>query len=137
MRMNRTLLFIILFSLILTTLTGCTENSYPFKEPIDEIKHIEIVSVESSLDFTVIKTLSEEEKNVFIEQFKKIKFQDYLGDPPEVYGDAIKITYQNGLYEMICSYAAEYVENGVIQFRWKACDEKVFNELIENFLKDS
>lgn len=58
--MRKKLLPIILF--ILVTLTSCGGDSYSFKEPIDEIESIEIVSAENSLAFAVIKTLSETEK---------------------------------------------------------------------------
>ena len=115
-------------------LTSCNAEPYSFKEPFDEIESIEIVWAENSLEFTVTKTLSETEKKDFLEKFQAIKFYQYLGDPPNLYGDAIKITYSNGDYEMICSYTAEYVEDGVIQFLWESCDEEDFNELINNFL---
>lgn len=133
--MKKKLLFISLFSLIVIFLTSCIGNLYSFKEPIDEIESIEIVSAENSLDFTVIKTLSETEKEDFLEQFQEIKFYKYLGDPPAVHGEAIKINYKNGVYEMICYYSAEYVEDGVIHFLWKRCNEEEFNKLRNNFLE--
>lgn len=52
-----------------------------------------------------------------------------------VSGNAVKITYQNGEYEIICHYWAEYVKNGEVYFVRKSCDEKDFNELIDNFLE--
>ena len=134
--MKKILLSIILFSFVLLSLTSCSGNPYSFRESIDEIETIEIVSAENSLEFTVVKTLSETEKEDFLEQFQAIKFYKYFGDPPELYGDSIKITYSNGDYEMICSYTAEYVENGVRQFLWKSCDEKVFNDLLNEFLEE-
>lgn len=134
--MKKRWLPILIVLLILVTLTGCQGSPYSFKEPIDEIKSIEIVSAETSLEYTVVKTLSKEEGEKFLEQLQKIKFYHYLGDPSSVSGDAIKITYQSGLYEMICSFSAEYVEDGVIQYRLQGCDEKEFNQLIYDFLND-
>lgn len=133
--MKKILLSVVSCLLILITLAGCQAGPYPFKEPVSEIESIEIVSAESSLEFTVIKTLSETEKQIFLQQFKKIKFYDYLGDRPDVCGDAIKITYKSDIYEMICFFGAEYVENGVNQYRWESCDEDEFNELLNNFLE--
>lgn len=133
--MKKVLSFILLSSLILVAFTGCSKEPYPFKEPINEIDSVEIVSAENSLNYTVIKTLSETEKNNFLEQFQKIKFQQYLGDPPGVHGNSIKITYQSGVYEIICYYSAEYVEDGVPHFLWEYCDEEDFNKLISNFLE--
>ncbi len=101
------LLFIVSFLLILLIFTGCSKKTYLFKNPVDEIKSIEIVSAENSLEFTVTKTLSEAEKNDFLEQFQVMKFDSYyVGDPVSINGNAVKITYQNGDYEMICHYWA-------------------------------
>ncbi len=91
--------------------TACNEITYEFKYSVDEIESIEIVSAENSLEFTVTKTLSEAEKDDFIEKFQTLRFDSYFaGDPMSVYGNAVKITYQNGDYEMICYYWAEYVK---------------------------
>lgn len=133
--MKKFLLFISLNLLIMIILTSCSAKPYSFKEPVDEIESIEIVSAENSLEFTVIKTLSKTEKEDFLKQFQGIKFNKYLGDPPAVHGDAIKINYQSGVYEMICYYSAEYVENGVTHFLWKRCNEADFNELLYSFLE--
>ena len=135
--MRKILLPIILFLLILVALTSCGGDSYEFKEPIDEIESIEIVSAENSLEFTVLKTLSEEEKAGFLEQFQMLKFNNYyIGDPMSVSGNTVKITYKNGAYEMICYRWSEYVEDGKIQYLWKSCDETDFNELLDSFLEE-
>ena len=72
------LLFITLFLLVLLTFTSCGEKTYLFKNSVDEIESIEIVSAENSLEFTVTKTLSETEKEDFLEQFQMIKFYSYF-----------------------------------------------------------
>ncbi|MDR1001918.1 MAG: hypothetical protein LBL82_01415 [Oscillospiraceae bacterium] len=131
----RKLLPIIVIVFILFSVTGCREQPYPFKGPISEIESIEIVSAESSLEYTVIKTLSETEKEAFLGQFKRLIFRSYVGDPPGLYGIAVKITYKNGLYEMVSYFAAEYVKNGVIQYRWLSCDENTYNNLLDKFLE--
>ncbi len=99
-----------------------------FQKSVNEIESVEIVSAENSLAFTVIKTLSETEKNNFLEQFQRIPFDSYVvGDPMSVNGNAVKITYQNGDYEIICDYWAEYIKDGEVYFVRKSCDEKDFN----------
>ena len=128
-------LFIASFLLVLLIFTGCSEKTYLFKNSVDEIESIEIVSAENSLNFTVTKTLSEIEKNDFLEQLLAIKFDKYyVGDPMSINGTAVKITYQNGDYEMICHYWAEYVKNGEVYFVRKNCDEEDFNKLLNSFL---
>lgn len=82
--MKRNFLFAGLLSLLILFLTSCSGNPYPFIESTDEIVSIEIVSAESSLEFTVLKTLSEEERKDFLEQFQSMDFYKYLGDPSGV-----------------------------------------------------
>ena len=129
-------LSIIAFLLILLVFTGCNRKPYSFKNPVDEIESIEIVSAKNSFDFTVIKTLSEEEKDDFLEQFQEIQFGRYLfGDPVSLHGNAVKITYQTGDYEMICSFWADYIKDGKRYFLWKYCNEKDFDKLLDSFLE--
>ena len=71
----------------------------------------------------------------FLEQFQAIEFYGSFGDPINLYGDSIKITYKSGTYEMVCSYTAEYVEDGEIHFLWESCDEEEFNALVNSFLE--
>lgn len=132
----RKMLFIAPFLLVLLVFAGCGAKTYLLKNSVDEIESIEIVSAENSLNFTVIKALSEIEKNDFLEQLLVIKFDSYyVGDPMSINGTAVKITYQNGDYEMICHYWAEYVKNGEVYFVRKSCDEEDFNKLLNNFLE--
>lgn len=133
--MRRTFSAVILFLLVLVIFTSCSGNSYSFEEPVDEIKSIEIVSAESSLEYTVLKILSETEKEDFLEQLQKIEFYNYyIGDPMSVNGNAVKIAYKNGNYEMICPCWSEYVKDDVIQYRWNNCNENEFNDLLNKFL---
>ena len=113
----RKILFVSLVLLVLFSFTGCKEETYAFKKTVNEIERVEIVSAKNSSAFTVIKTLSETEKNDFIERFQTIKFNNYfIGDPMSVSGNAVKITYQNEDYEMVCCYWDEYIENGKVYF---------------------
>ena len=114
---------------------GCTKTSYSFKYPIDKIDRIEIVSAESSLEFSVIKKLSETEKNDFLEQFQSIEFREYiLGDPMSIGGKAIKITYSNDEYELICHYWSVYVKNGETYSIRRNCNEDTFEKIVDLFL---
>lgn len=115
---------------------SCKGKPYSFKKTVDEIESIEIVSAKNSLDFTVVKKLSETEQEDFLEKFQAIEFENYyVGDPMSVSGDAVKITYQNGDYEMICYYWSEFVESGEVYFVKKSCDEQKFNDLLSSFLQ--
>lgn len=134
--MKKRILFIILSVFILFFFTGCSVEQYS-EVVVDEIERVEIVSAENSLEYTVIKKLSEVEEDMFIEQLLNVKFYQSYGDPPELSGDCIKITYNNGVFEMLCDNTMEYVENGRAHLLFKACDEEVFNNLYNSFLKEN
>lgn len=136
MPMKKAVLAALLF-LVLFTSTGCGGKTYPFRQSVDEIESVEIVSAEDAFAFTVVKTLSEAETQEFLKQFQTMLFYRYLGDPRTLYGDSIRIVYSNGNYEMICKHTAEYVENGRRLYRWTSCYEDEFNELINSFLKQA
>lgn len=122
--------------LVLLSIAGCGKKPYELKNPVDKIERIEIVLAEDSLTFSVVKTLSETETTDFIKKLQTIKFDSYfLGDPISVNGNAVKITYQNGDYEMICYRWSEYVKNDEVYFIRKSCDEKEFNSLLNSFLE--
>lgn len=124
--------FAMLFSLLV--LPGCSAKPYSFEEPIDTIEYIKIVTAESSLKFSVLKTLSENEKHDFLEQFQDIPFYTYyLGDPMSVYGTAAMICYSSGNYEMVSYSWSEYVKDGQIYFIRKSCEEEVFHSLLDQY----
>ena len=66
-------LFVGLILFVLFSITSCNGKTYVLKNPVDEIASIEIVSAENSLEYTVTKTLSEKEKNEFIEKFPTLR----------------------------------------------------------------
>ena len=111
------ILFSALLLCALFSFTGCSEKSYVLKKSIEQIESIDIGWAKSSLEYEVSRTLSEAERSDFLREFQTIKFHTYLiGDPMSVYGDAVKITYQSGDYEIISYCWAEYVKNGEIYF---------------------
>jgi len=124
--------------LIIIFITGCVSRPGPylFRESVDEVESIEIVFAEDSLDFFVVKTLSRAEQDSFLEEFLMIGFYKYrFGDPDYPCGDAVRIVYRSGNYEMICYFWSEYVRNGRIQYSsWQYCDKTVFYDLLDKYL---
>ena len=136
--MKKISLVLVLCVLITFFLTSCfPAKPYSFYQSEDQISSIEIVYSENELNHRVIKTLSEKEKEEFLIKFQRIKFRKFLGDPSIVNGYAIKINYRNGGYEVICSFSAEYVENGRVRYGLRSCDKEEFTELISFFQDNS
>ena len=120
--------------ILILCLYACAESSYLLRKSVDDIEKIEIVSAKTSQDYSVLKTLSDDEKESFLVQFQEVGFRKYIaGDPMSVSGNAIKITYSDGSYEMVCDYWSEYVEDGKIYFNRCNCDEEEFLKLLEDF----
>lgn len=137
--MKKISLVFVLCVLITVFLSSCffPDKPYSFYQSEDQISSIEIVYAENELNHRVIKTLSEKEKEEFLIKFQRIKFRKFLGDPSIVHGDAIKINYHNGGYEIICWFTAEYVENGLVRYGLRSCDKEEFTELISFFQDNS
>ena len=75
--------------LILVTMfcSGCGKSTYLLEESIEDIVRIEIVSAQSSVEYSVVKTLTDEEAAEYLEIFLDISFRNYyLGDPMYVHG---------------------------------------------------
>ena len=79
------LFLIILSSVIAVMSIGCMKKTFSFHQEVAEITSVEIVEAQSSKEFTVKCSLSSDEIDDFIVQFKKIKFADLkeqLGHKP-------------------------------------------------------
>ena len=117
-------------------------ETYNFKHPTDDIIEISIVELSfgenGKLIETKIRQIADTES--FLADFKKIECYMYFGDPlgvtPEGVEDTvIKITYENGEYELInWKGQAEYTsEKGLIYYAgYCVFDEKQFESLLEN-----
>ena len=126
---------LILLLLILWFFIGTPPGRYELHQPADEIDRIELVAAENSQQFTVLKTLPDTERADFLTQFLQLPFDTYyIGDPMSVEGDAIRIVYGNGDYEMICHHWAEYVTDGSAYFVRKNCVNEDFYNLWNRFL---
>ena len=120
---------------IILSFVGCGEKNYTFKDNIENITGVEIVFAKNSSDYSVEKSLSDSEIKKFLEMFKTIEFKTYyFGDPMSVGGNAVKINYISGDYEIICYHWAEYIKDGEIYPIRKSCDEKEFNNLLNAFM---
>lgn len=103
---NRIKIFLWIF-LILLTLSSCGNNKYEFLNGHAQISSIEIVKLgtydaeKDAFNETVIVTI--EDQDCFLAEFNKISFSSLWASPQGVFEDetVIKITYQNGEYELI------------------------------------
>ncbi len=132
--MKKKSLMIIILILTILLASGCGRRNFKFYDDEDAVERIEIVNVESDLNYTVLKTISNDDENRFINDLSKVSFNDYIfGDPMEVAGKAIKITYESGNYELICHYWSEYISGENTYFIWKNCSENDFEDLINKY----
>lgn len=130
-------IFLVIILLFCMAFTGCEKKPYKFEQSVDEIEKIEIVELKSVFDFTVIKTISEIEKTDFMEQLQTINFSCYYGNPRNIAGVAIKITYNNEIYEVISYKTGKRVVGEKVSTVRKWCEEEDFNKLLNNFLNDN
>ncbi len=130
--MKKLLVGLLLLSVLLS-LASCGSRPFSYVEPSEEIVAMELVSAKSSLDYTVTKTLFGTERMDLMKRLQQTEFHKCLSAPPDLSGNAIKITYLSGAYEMIGLGTVEYVKNNEIMYRWIACDDAVFQELFNRY----
>ena len=108
--MKKTILWILLFSLLLSSLTGCMfDTTYSFDQPTTEISSIEIVSLKYHgsyyEDFEEIVICKIEDVSQFLDDFNQLEYNRKFSpnSPPEA-PTAIKVTYKDGAIEAITPY---------------------------------
>ena len=127
----------------LLVFTSCDKDrfsrrSFIYNQPKETITEIDIVYVWNR-DIEVLQTISEDEKEAFLNAFDQLIFAPYLlGEPMGIWGTCIRITYENGSYELVNSIWSEYYEHPGESgwFGWKYCtDEARFQELIDKYTR--
>ena len=96
-------------------LTSCgIDREYEFYQPISCIERIEIISasqivaasVEELKSIEPVHVIDKARWDTFFECFCEVPCFAYFTDPAQmIIGDAIRIIYQDGSYELICVYS--------------------------------
>lgn len=137
----------IIFLLILfcAVLGSCKHReTYRFLNSENQISDISIVSITFDTIGDVIQTEVQriEDKDAFLDNFRRIHCYTYYGDPTGVTEEGveatvIKVLYKNGEYELInWSGQAEYTsENGFNFYRgYSVFDKTEFDLLMDKYL---
>ena len=140
--MKRINIILFIISCLVIFATGCGKKQYPFMQSVSNIVKIEVIIMGEIHDpytkheYTLIKALSLNENNKFIDDLKNIECKRMFGDPQTLTTghQGFKINYSNGEYEII-AYTAQgehtngkYLSNGYYLF-----DEEQFNDLLEKY----
>ena len=134
-------LLICISAVILSVFCGCSPISYPFLHDTGTITDIKVVEITSDRDYTTgdfeYDILAEiEDRDSFIEQFKKIKFHRYLiGDPTHLCEGkkGILFFYENGNREYVGYEAQAIVKNDRYGFGKVNCNTAQFDEFIQEW----
>ena len=126
---------IALLLVISALFTGCTRSVYILRQLDVNVESIEIGITKFGMDsFESKKVLNDEEMAEFFEGLSELMFKRYLfGDPSDVGGLTVKITYSDGAYELICYYTSQYKKDDRMSYGWQFCEEEEFNALIGKF----
>lgn len=134
--MKKRLICFLMCLLVAIIMVGCTEKSYELHQSVDKIVSIEIIVAESRTEYTVKKELSHSEIISFLGEFDRIKFKTYYGSPTSIFGNAVKITYKDGNYELICARTIEYIEDGYVGHYVNYCDETEFDAFLSKYVPE-
>lgn len=115
--------------------SGCNTNSkFEFAQSIDSITKIEIVEI---TDTEGEKCLAElEPSSGIINDIQSLSCRMYWNDPVQILnGLAIKIYYDEDVYETITCECNAYYSNGDVDYGWEYFDKGEFENLIKTYLK--
>lgn len=142
---TRRTLTILFFLLCTIMLSSCRHpEKYPFMKPIEEISSIYIVFISFNENGAVVETelASIEDAKTFVDDFQKVDCFTWFGDPLPVTEEgvespAIKIVYQDGVYELInwCGQSVFLHDKGLQYYvGYSVFDEKQFTDLLNKHL---
>ncbi len=140
--MKKISVVILIIGCLVIFATGCGKTEYPFKQATENIVKVEVIIMGEIHDpytkheYKLIKELSFDDNNKFIDDLKNIECKRKFGDPQTLTTghQAFKINYSNGEYEIITYIAqgvhtnGKYLSNGYYGF-----DEEKFNDLVEKY----
>lgn len=119
-------------------------QSYPFQQPLSQVKEIGFFLKEGSDisedAFTVLRVITGDEAERFLKEFSEMKCYRPFKGPDWGYGTyVIKIVYDNGDREIIGPWNNEYVPAGEEPsgFGSYHFDEDEFRELFEKYVGDA
>lgn len=140
---KRKIVVILILIMTLGLAGGHVREEYKLLHPADEISAVEIVTVlfdeEGIADLQVKACISD--VKVFMKDFRLVPCYVYFGDPIGLKKnpsgiDVIRITYQNGDYELIdYNGQSEYTQERGFDYYagFNVFDEEQFEELIEKY----
>ena len=132
--MKKVVLFSLMVLVSFPLLTvGCAALPYSFAQKTDEIERIEIVSIDND-DCSIMTSIPEVSKEAFLDDFMRIHFRRYLGDPSALYGYVIRFVYKDGSYEMVSWFTSEYISNGKKQYILIGCNEAEYNAILDKWM---
>ena len=134
-------IFTVLFLLVSCSSTKCY---WEFKQELSNISEVCIVNIDyfdnGSENITILKEFSESEYEYIFNEVKNIEMSSYYGNLKTPSGNAIKISFFNGEYDIIsCVEPKHYLyckkEQKILgENSYLRCDNEQFNVLIESFL---
>lgn len=139
-------MYIVGLVLILILMAGCNKNrTYSFTSPDEQISNIEIVNIPTSFykvsvdleDIVSVKTIPTDQWEQFLSDFHEVPYSKYYFEPSTyLAGTGIRITYQDGSYEIIEDNTVGYVVGEDITYPPYYFDEDAFNSFIKKYTSD-
>lgn len=133
MRIIKLLICFIL--MLLLPVTGCQFTyKYELMQSSDEIVKISIVFLDDGEIF-VRKELSPEAGKEFLSEILGLSYYKYWNDPSTMLaGDAAKISYSNGDYEIISTEASAYFKGDHCRYIYGYFDRETFKNVFAPYI---
>ena len=118
-----------------------TVYNWQLAQDKSQITHLYVVDAKFPSDYEIIKEISLDKKDEFVDDIISIEYKKYGWNPHTTNGLCFVIKYQNQDYDIISSYEPERVyynddtKKFSSTFSWLECDDEVFQDLIAKYME--
>ena len=128
-----------LFGLIRDYAVPVEQGTFPYSEPEEAIKAVEIVYAADEFSFEVISSITEDRIFGFLEDFRRITFRKSTNPPfPSFEQRCVRIVYSSGNYDLVMNSVSVFVdvhqgEKPIGRIIDYYCDSDQLKDLISGF----
>jgi hypothetical protein len=137
--LRKLVFFMALFCII--SLVGCAKSYYydckDMKETVEKVEIVEFVRLDDGAsDITLLKTLSDEEVDVLLQELSLVEFTNIFGDPRGPLGITLKLYFKNESFQYInIRGTQEFDKQGnLLKHYNRGCSEIEWKNFISKFM---
>ena len=134
---------ILAFLILISIFCGCGRKHYELSHTIKDVETLDIIyispyevaSIEDLTQAEPIATIPDNDISLFLDELLRIPCHSQFMDPIQgISKYTVRIHYQDGSTEWICSISGRYYKNGKTKWKHLSFEEEAFDTLIEKVI---